>query len=375
MLINHLKNLTTFGLEKEKDLNYVVAMKEKLRKNNSFFKEYRLKLLPFFKYNELLFHTFDDNPFLKYCHRKMPINNYFSSFKSTFILNNETLNIFSHFFAFLIFAFFLLKSVFFTSPIITPDFLQMQSLPNLWKLIDFSKLKFDLEISLTCFCATWLFSTLYHIFKANSLEDYKRFLILDLCGIILSIAGSNHVIIDVLLHFVAPRTTRFFIALNWSMAVALLLAIPRIVEFRMTKIRTISFIIFMSFSTIVSMGLGLFFIFVQMQSDAVYSLHTDGNKEMFSTWLTLCKIVFLTCLAPNWVFEILGLIIKNEKYPEKFFHNQTKLNDEEEKKILFEKNYFSVCLTCHSHVIFHILSASGCFLFYNGFLNILNKKF
>jgi len=163
-----------------------------------------------------------DNSYLNHGYRRMPTNSYLNCFLSMFSLHNETLNVWTHFLPFLYWVYLL----FFEIP----------------------HLKEPVVSGVFALCAIFVFlgSSLFHIFKCNSIYDYHFFLTIDFYGIIVLLLGCN--IFFPYIEFVCyPQERKLVLASIILFTGVFIPLIPYLVKHRKTWLRTLLFTIYAFF--------------------------------------------------------------------------------------------------------------------------------
>jgi len=227
----------------------------------------------------------DDNIYLKTHYRKMPVMNWTRCLLSAFTLHNDTTNIWTHLLPGLLFLYWAFSS--------NVDMLQWNA-------------TFDdrLYYSFFCMCCatTMLVSAVYHIYRPHSENVYHFCLMCDLRGIILLICGSNTMVVaQSLKSFPALRSMMQMI--NFISFTSLTLWIPRCVQLRLTKQRTLYFALYAMVSAL-SWFIRHFML--------VYDSNTT-TKLVEHSWNHFGGLVVAYLIIGT------GLVIFAMKIPERFF--------------------------------------------------------
>eukprot|EP01080_Neovahlkampfia_damariscottae_P005595 gene5595-9410_t len=261
-----------------------------------------------------------DNPHLIEGYRKMPAGSYWDCLLSIFTLHNETINIWSHLLPGLLWVY----SLFFVIPklLVNGTFMEKLIAGYLYPI-----------------GAIMVFtgSTLFHIFKCNSIRDYHFFLVLDLSGIlvlftagfplknlfnVLNLGNAMGPWIELTCY---PTYQIFFTIFGLIFGIILIWPVtPILVKYRLTNLRTFLYFTLLLYSFI------LYYIKVLIIEAGMY----DSFKWK-SQWMMLRM----------YIIGGSALIIRTLKYPERLIPKKFNI-------------FFS------SHQLFHILAAWGIWITY-----------
>lgn len=239
-----------------------------------------------------------DNPYLVSGYRIMPTNNYINCAKSVFFMHNETVNFWTH-----------------CVPAISWILIGLWVLPELFAEYDFMDAFMFFVHILGCFCV-FTFSSVYHMFKCNSVKDYHWFVALDFSGI-LSIIGSGNAFGPYFDYTCYPGYRTFLVSTAIIAGILLAALVPMIVKYRLTVLRTGLFVAYAFF------GLFCWLFKAHVLESGQF------ENEKYETFGSIILMYVLSCSA---------MVIRNLKYPERW------------KPRIFD-NWGA------SHQIFHVLTA------------------
>lgn len=251
----------------------------------------------------------NDQPFVISGYRKMPINSVSKSFLSFFYIHNETLNILTHLF---------------------PIFLYLYMIYNIFyhPMPHTSFLDHLVLIGYLCCCnITMIMSSLYHLFRSNSEEFYHWFLMCDIRGIVILVAGCNY-----LSAYYEFRDSPMVLYGSFSFITILLVMlyiwIYKMVKFRLTKERTIYFALF----SLIGFTCWAFNMYILKK----------GKYETFWPMLN------------SYISTLIALIVKELKLPERFFP-------------------YTFDIVGASHQIFHVIAVYGAWILIDGYLKLIQQ--
>ena len=270
---------------------------------------------------------YKDNPHLIEGYRKMPTGSYWDCLLSIFTLHNETINIWSH----LLPALLWIYSLIFVIPnlLVNGSFIEKLAAGYLYPI-----------------GAIMVFtgSTLFHIFKCNSIRDYHFFLLLDLSGIlVLFTAGILKISVLIIEKTIGnamgpwielscyPTQQLFFTIFGLVFGVTLIWPVtPILVKYRLTNLRTFLYMLLLLYS---------FFLFY------LKVLVIEGGKYESFKWKSHWMMLRM------YVIGAAALIIRTLKYPERLIPRKFNI-------------FFS------SHQLFNILAAYGIWITYFDMINL-----
>lgn len=216
----------------------------------------------------------NDLPYIHTGYRRMPINDVKKTFFSLFFLHNETMNILTHSVPLLLWIYM---------------FWDVFTVQNRYTS---NSDRFVMLFYLSLSGVMMIFSSLYHLFRAHSEPYYHWFLACDLRGIVLILAGCNMMTLYFELScFSLERNIGFIV--NIIVAISLILWIPKMVSLRLTKQRTLYFLLFSMVG-----GFGW-----------IYRWFYYGNINWNTFWP----------MAHSYIAAAIGLLVKELKLPEKWY--------------------------------------------------------
>jgi len=222
--------------------------------------------------------TREDNPFLLSGYRAMPSNSISASFKSMFELHNETLNIWTHAIACVVFIYWMWD--------------------NYWQMLTAGQPLMDRIVFLTyLFCVSTCFfiSTFYHTFRNYSVNAYANWLISDINGVGLYVLGCD--LLVCYFRFACNPALRWsYMGLAVTLYLSMAIAMPFIVHRKLFNLRTILFGI-----------LTLVGLVAHIHADILQGVDLPETRRRNDAlfWVPICVIG--------------SMIIRNAKFPERFF--------------------------------------------------------
>jgi len=247
----------------------------------------------------------EDNPYLRTGFREMAKEDTCACLRSTFELHNETMNIWTHGLAFLMFAGLIVENFLFTTNM---DF--------------YDRLVF--QVYLACVSTCFSISAFYHIFRNYSVNAYANWLVADINGVGLYIFGS--VFLVGYFRFWCHDIFRwFYLTIDVLLYLSFAISMPSIVKYKLFNLRT------WLFGLLSILGL-------------TAHIHAD-ILEGFFEWHTVIRNAKLVWVA---VCVIGSMVIRNKKIPEKWYPGRFDI-------------FFA------SHQIFHVLVWLGMCILYSVF--------